>query len=171
MNVMKNAQKNVQNMIVKMHVTGNYLGQIHRMEQQQDYMERMHMTAQKEKMAAINAINSLLNILSRSILIYYAVATFIGITWFIGTLNTLDILSGYLFVISASIVGLSCIDFFKRKTSTLVYIMICLAGITSSLFMIIKYYFVNYGNPFDYLEQLTIIMCFVIMIIRKTVIL
>jgi len=126
---------------------------------------------QKENIAAINAKSKvLLNIISRTVLIYYAIANSIGIIWYLSTISQLDMLRGSLFIISTLIIGLSPLKLFKDRLATIIYVIICLIGIISTLFLSLKLYFEEYGGLYDYLEQLIIIICFAFMMARKIVI-
>lgn len=130
-------------------------------------MVKMHMMRQKGNTVVMNVTKLFLSVVTRSVLIYFFIANIIGIVWFMGTLDSSSLIRGLIFSLSSFIVGISPLNNFKGRIANRIYLTICLFGILSSLYLCVKNFLTEYGTSYDFSEQLIIILCFIIMMVRK----
>jgi hypothetical protein len=102
----------------------------------------------------------------RAILVFYGLVDLLGVFWFQGSIYTRDLLQGLSFSFAALFVGLAPLPPFVNSSPKLVYLGICLLGISSSVYMGYEYYLEEYRGWDDVVEQLFLAACFIFMAIN-----
>ena len=115
----------------------------------------------RKNITAANAINLILSILARSVLVVFGLINLLGILWYWRNTNSVDFARGVVFSISALYIGFPQKAYSDKKSSQYRYYTICIFGILASVWLCIQYVSENYRSFFDIFEQLFIIASFI----------
>lgn len=160
-----NVQRNVQGMIVKINVIGNYLDSILLTEWRQGSGEKMHMMLQNRKMVVLTVLDNTLIIIIRLVILFFFVSNIIGIIWYVSTISNFKLLIGITYSLILLLVELFPTKIFLGKISNIIFTLTCRVGIVLTLF---SFQITGQSNDlFGYLTQSAIIACFLYLIIRR----